>query len=523
MPLICISYSLFATSKIDYFNNTWYIIVCGKEMIQMAAPETGPENKTTIKLTQEEIEQIKNLPKRTFLIGNIRQTGLYDEATKRFYYLDADGEWTGRLAIISTPPPQEPRSNEDDDPSKADENQDDSDDAEDGDEDNGESTSLVDKAKEIFSSLKKNGDGAASPIMEKLRTPISKRIPLTWMHVLIVGIILILLMVFVITPAVNRVFAPPDVPPASSTEVDTPSGAQSSPEGSNTQTSEPDPTLSNIQVIQVKDTMIPGDTITSDCVQSAEISAADYELLRANGRVLYQWDVVNNLIGMVVNKYIPKGGYIASGDESATYTPSSNPWVTEEDGKTFVTIPLTDEIASSADLNFGAKINIFIKKRTSTQTSQEGDDTIVTTTSEKSYTFASTVVCDILNSNEESLYPLYSAYLAIPAGERLSYLRTALVEDETLAQRLTPAYIRVKIDSTSATEIGDFNSNSVTIALRIPDASDIDNATDQKRDFASQARALDETIEQAIALNDEAAQQAQAEAQQQALEQQQEG
>lgn len=484
----------------------------------MAAPDTGQENATTIKLTQEDVEKIKSLPKRTFLIGNLQQTGLYDENTRRFYYLDANGEWNGRLAIINTPPPPPPPPDgeepEDEGPSE-DESVDDS-------SDGGDTpTSLADKAKGLFSFLKKKGDGAESPIMEKLHTPISKRLPLTWMHVVIIGVILLLLMVFVITPAVNRVFAPPDVPPASSTEVTPPSGSQQGTEGETPQTSEPDPTLSNIQVIQVKDTMIPGDTITSDSVQSAEISAADYELLRANGRVLYQWDVVDNLIGMVVNKYIPKGGYIASGDESATYTPSSNPWDTEEDGKTFVTIPLTDEIASSADLNFGAKINIFVKKRTSTQTSQEGDDTIVTTTSEKSYTFASSVVCDILNSNEESLYPLYSAYLAIPAGERLNYLRTALVEDETLGQRLTPAYIRVKIDSTSATEIGDFNSNSVTIALRIPDANDIDNTTDQKRDFASQARALDETINQAVALNEEAVQQAQAEAQQQ--QQQQEG
>lgn len=484
----------------------------------MAAPDTGQENATTIKLTQEDVEKIKSLPKRTFLIGNLQQTGLYDEKTRRFYYLDTNGEWNGRLAIINTPPPPPPPPDED---GPEDENDSEDEAADDNSEGGDAPTSLADKAKGLFSFLKKKGDGTESPIMEKLHTPISKRLPLTWMHVVIIGVVLLLLMVFIITPAVNRVFAPPDVPPASSTEVTPPSGSQQGTEGETPQTSEPDPTLSNIQVIQVKDTMIPGDTITSDSVQSAEISAADYELLRANGRVLYQWDVVDNLIGMVVNKYIPKGGYIASGDESATYTPSSNPWDTEEDGKTFVTIPLTDEIASSADLNFGAKINIFVKKRTSTQTSQEGDDTIVTTTSEKSYTFASSVVCDILNSNEESLYPLYSAYLAIPAGERLNYLRTALVEDETLGQRLTPAYIRVKIDSTSATEIGDFNSNSVTIALRIPDANDIDNTTDQKRDFASQARALDETINQAVALNEEAVQQAQAEAQQQ--QQQQEG
>ena len=70
----------------------------------MAAPDTGQENATTIKLTQEDVEKIKSLPKRTFLIGNLQQTGLYDEKTRRFYYLDANGEWNGRLAIINTPP-----------------------------------------------------------------------------------------------------------------------------------------------------------------------------------------------------------------------------------------------------------------------------------------------------------------------------------------------------------------------------------------------------------------------------------
>ena len=58
-------------------------------------------------------------------------------------------------------------------------------------------TSLADKAKGLFSFLKKKGDGAESPIMEKLHTPISKRVPLTWMHVVVIGIILLLLMVFV--------------------------------------------------------------------------------------------------------------------------------------------------------------------------------------------------------------------------------------------------------------------------------------------------------------------------------------
>lgn len=488
----------------------------------MASPDTGQDNKaTTIKLTQEDVENIKSLPKRTFLIGNLQQTGLYDEETKRFYYLDANGEWNGRLAIINTPPPPSPPAG-DEEP----EDEEGSDEAavNDGDDSDESTSSLADKAKGLFSFLKKNGDGATSPIMEKLQTHISKRLPLTWMHVLIIGAILLALMIFVITPAVNRVFEPPDAPPASSTEVKPPSGSQQGTEGSNPPTTDPDPTLSNIQVIQVKDIMIPGDTITEASVQVAEISAADYELLRANGRILYQWDVVNNLIGMVVNKYIPKGGYIASGDESATYTPVSNPWVNEQAGMTYVTLPLDETTSTSSLLNFGSKVDINITKKTTSQTTQQEDGTITTVTSEKKYPFASTIVCDIWNADQESIYPQYSAYLAIPAGERLDYIRAALLGDTGLEKKLTPAYIRVKIDSATATEIGDFNSKNITISYTLHDANDSDVTTDAKREFSSQARALNETIKQAVSLNAEAVQRAQAEAQQQAqTQQQQEG
>lgn len=187
---------------------------------------------------------------------------------------------------------------------------------------------------------------------------------------------------------------------------------------------------------------------------------------------------------------------------------------------TYVTLPLDETTAASSLLNFGAKADITVTKKTTSQTSQQEDGTITTVTSEKKYPFTSIIICDIWNADQESIYPQYSSYLAIPAGERLDYIRDALLEDTDLERKLTPAYIRVKIDSTLATEIGDFNSNNITISYALHDANDIDVTTDAKREFASQARALDETINQAIALNEEAVQQAQAEAQQQAQAQQ---
>ena len=129
----------------------------------MAAPDTGQENATTIKLTQEDVEKIKSLPKRTFLIGNLQQTGLYDEKTRRFYYLDTNGEWNGRLAIINTPPPPPPPPDEEEPEDEGPSEEESVDDSSDGGD---APTSLADKAKGLFSFLKKKGDGAESPIME---------------------------------------------------------------------------------------------------------------------------------------------------------------------------------------------------------------------------------------------------------------------------------------------------------------------------------------------------------------------
>ena len=136
----------------------------------MAAPDTGQENATTIKLTQEDVEKIKSLPKRTFLIGNLQQTGLYDEKTRRFYYLDANGEWNGRLAIINTPPPP-PRLLTRKNlkmrvPARRSQWM------------TAATAAMLQLPSLIrrrgFFFLKKKGDGAESPIMEKLHTPYQK-------------------------------------------------------------------------------------------------------------------------------------------------------------------------------------------------------------------------------------------------------------------------------------------------------------------------------------------------------------
>lgn len=52
---------------------------------------------------------------------------------------------------------------------------------------------------------------------------------------------------------------------------------------------EPDPSLNTIQVIQVKQDLIPGDVITEDVIQSATISAESYNQITLGGTNIYQY------------------------------------------------------------------------------------------------------------------------------------------------------------------------------------------------------------------------------------------
>lgn len=462
---------------------------------------TGNKPNEPLRLTQADIEKIKNLPQRTFIIGNMEKRGLYDEETRRFYFLDEHGEWNRKVAVISAGPTP---------PDRFDQNNADSGDEDDEPvpEENNDGKKKRRGIKNRLSRARTDPDTseAKASFLSKLSGPVSKKFPLTWFHILIIGVVLLLLAIFVIIPTSNQVFNPDTSglqPPPVYTDQPNMETAPAQTPALTVESVAPDPTLATINVIQVKQTLVPGDTITADKIQAADISAADYELLRANGRDLYQWDVATNLVGMVVNKYIPKGGYLASGDESPSYTPSPNPWVTEKDGMTYVSIPLKEK-ASDPLLNFGSQVDIMVEKTITNTAQQQDSDTgkIITVMETQPYEFKSAVVCDILNADSQSLYPSYFAYIEIPTAERLVYLKAALLKDPDLAKRLTPAYILIQIESSAADAIKDFNGDDVKITWGNFSAEAVDTTTNEKKTFATAARAIKETISQAIRQND---------------------
>lgn len=119
---------------------------------------------------------------------------------------------------------------------------------------------------------------------------------------------------------------------------------------------EPDPSLNTIQVIQVKQDLIPGDVITEDVIQSATISAESYNQITLGGTNIYQYNRASSLIGKYATAYIPTGQYLAYNNVASAYTPPKNPWVNEQQGKVYVTAPLDDETATSVLLNLARKL-----------------------------------------------------------------------------------------------------------------------------------------------------------------------
>lgn len=475
--------------------------------------QKSEEQSKPIELTQADVDRIMSLPERTFMIGNIATRGLFDEANRRFYLLDEDGNWTRKVAIIKSPVP----------PSDEEDSEEDNDEVEPDSEE--QASEEKEKKKNgllgLLSKAKSDPDvaEAKASAMAKLSSQVSKRLPITWLHILIAGLILAILMIVVIAPTINQVFRrsnPGLQPPPTS------SSSSAAPVESSQQQVDPateDPTLSNINVIQVKQALIPGDTITAENIQAAGISAADYELLRASGRTLYQWDVANNLIGMVVTKYIPKGGYLASGDESTTYSPSPNPWVNEQQDMTYVTVPLNEK-ATDPLLNFGSQINLdVVKTITTTQEPDSATGETVTVIKSKEYKYHPATICDILNADGESLYPYYYAYMSIPAAERLDYLKSVLLSNPTLKEKLTPAAVRIKIGTADAQVIGNFNGSDVKLTWDKFSADAVDLTTDAKRSFANSASGVKKTILQAIQENEESRKAAEDAVQSQAQEQ----
>lgn len=258
-------------------------------------------------------------------------------------------------------------------------------------EESGKRRWLRRKAKSDVEDESEDGRSRLDALKESLNQPLFEKIPLTRKKLLvIIGGMMVLSIIGSIASSV--LFGGNETPP------------NPTPIENQEPVDEPDPSLNTIQVIQVKQDLIPGDVITEDVIQSATISAESYNQITLGGTNIYQYNRASSLIGKYATAYIPTGQYLAYNNVASAYTPPKNPWVNEQQGKVYVTAPLDDETATSVLLNFGAKVDMTIKKETVRQTEALDDSpdipgmthqtTIYQSVSIDTYEMQNVIVCD---------------------------------------------------------------------------------------------------------------------------------
>ena len=262
--------------------------------------------------------------------------------------------------------------------------------------------------------------------------------------------------------------------------------------------------LNTIEVIQATQDLIPGDAITSENIQKATISAEAYNQISLASVSLYQWSRSDSLIDAYAVSYIPKGQYLTYNNVNTVYSQKSNPWGKPGDGYKFISLPI-QKSEDAQEVNYGSVVNLTIVKKTVKETGNTNTDdadkqeiagldhktSVQQSSIVDTYLLSDVVVCDLLDSDKNSLYETLTAWMDIPAGEQPTYIKTRFQEDESLMKELEPKYMQLRVTAEQAEALGSL-TDDVTITIEVQNKSDTGN--DAKKLYAAEAKALRKSI-----------------------------
>lgn len=97
-----------------------------------------------------------------------------------------------------------------------------------------------------------------------------------------------------------------------------------------------EPKEGEITVIELRQDVLPGDTITEDIINASNIDSQTYNQIAINGNDLYKWEQRDNIIGMYAGEFISKGKYLTTNSLTRTYKVEDNPWGEVAEGMKYV-------------------------------------------------------------------------------------------------------------------------------------------------------------------------------------------
>lgn len=237
---------------------------------------------------------------------------------------------------------------------------------------------------------------------------------------------------------------------------------------------EKDPAMLQMTVIQCVESLMPGDTITSDVIAKVEISAENYNLISST-KPLLMWDAHEGLEGMTVNAYCRAGDFL-SGDSVGSYSFNmTNPWAAAATDSTVVEVPA---IACESGISVGSAVILEIKIGSAElgpgdeKSEQNVADGVVkisgtTQTGESSVTYrVSSRVCNITTVAETSLFDELAPYTEVPSYERVVFFPKIATQLEIKRDNFTAATICVPITEEQLSAIDNIENAKLSVSLR---------------------------------------------------------
>lgn len=432
----------------------------------------------TKKLSSEQVAYVMGLPTRTVIVSNNQQTIAYDEEKKIVFFLDDRGFPTGRAAKVDDRIADELKKPEKEDtvetrPTK-------------------EEKPSVGKDKETESKSRKKKLGKRLRRIAGVKTEEpEKTIPEEGVSKKSRKKSVILLFVcasFICVVAWIQ---------SKGNDTESSSNGAEGP-------------LEAIDVIQVTTDLIPGDLITTENIQKVTISSEVYNQISLSSVSLYQWSRSDSLIDSYAVEYIPKGCYLTYNNVNAVFQQPGNPWEKDVEGKTFVSIPIPEDVSGKSDITYGSMIDLTIVKETVLEVGEKTEETeeakeevkieglehkksVQQSSQVDTYGLSQVVVCDLLDESSNSLYPKYTSWISIPSGEQHTYLKEKIKENDALLTALSPSFIRIQVTDAQAKALGDLTGKDVQVKIKVLDKTD--QSSDAKSLYTAGAKSLVETVE----------------------------
>lgn len=423
--------------------------------------------KTTSTLTAKDVQRIIKLPRKQMRVGGVIQEVIYDEVTGYLYYPNPNPKGVSDI-LLSKRTKYEPTKEEE----KVEEKKADAESAE---------------------AAQEQPEPEAEPQQRKAETSVvstKKEVPKKPKKKKALGVAI----AFVAVVALGAMALPVirDYLPV---------GGHSSETGQSVAIGE------TTAIVQVVRDLIPGDVVTAEDIQKADINTETYNQIALQGVNLYQWNKSDTLLGMYVQSYLPAGQYVSFTSVGASYEPPQSLWHPDK----YIDIPLTNAQKDDKLYIPGEKVNITIRKEvksespveTSKKTLGQGGTavTIQQAITVDEFMIPAATICDVFSGDPSgeapgSMYELLDALSEVPAGEQATYILSA-VEHGLFEGKLDQNYIRIYLNEEDKALIGDItNADSVTITLSTTDTYSKDN--DDRANFVAAAQATVGNLQTAL-------------------------